>query len=48
MRNCLNCEYACYDEDYCEAYCMANCIHIYIPLDSTECLAYTPRNEEES
>lgn len=48
MRNCLNCEYACHGEDYIETFCMAHCVYIYIPLDSTECSAYTPRNEEES
>lgn len=48
MRNCLNCEYACHGEDYREAFCMAYNTYICIPLDSTECSAYIPRNEEES
>lgn len=48
MRNCLNCEYAWHSEDYSEAYCMTYYVYICIPLDSTECSAYTPRNEEES
>lgn len=48
MHNCLNCEYACHGEDYREAFCMAYCVYVYIPLDDTECVAYIPRNEEES
>ena len=48
MRNCLNCEYAYHGEDFRETFCMAYYVYIYIPLDSVECPAYTPRNEEES
>ena len=48
MQNCLTCEHACLSDDYRKAFCMAYGTYIYIPLDSTECSAYTPRNEEES
>jgi hypothetical protein len=48
MHNCLNCEYACFNEDYREAFCLAYFTYVYIPLDSVECSAYIQRNEEES
>ena len=48
MRNCLNCDYAWYSEDYREGFCMAYYTYIHIPVESTECPAYEPRREEES
>ena len=48
MHNCLTCAHACHSADFREAYCSAYNTNIHIPLESTECNAYKPRNEKES
>lgn len=46
--NCLTCKHSYPSIDKREAWCSVYDCEVYVPLDSMECPAYKPVNEEET